>query len=69
MKRNMSSTDRWIRFLLAASAFILYFAHVISGTLGIILIVIAAVFLLTSFAGTCPLYSLFGWGSAKAKKQ
>jgi len=69
MKKNMSSVDRWIRFLLAVTAVTLYFTHVITGTVGIALMVIAAVFLLTSFVGTCPLYSLFGIGSASTKKQ
>lgn len=65
----MSSPDRWIRFLLAAAAVILFFTHVITGTPGIVLMVIAAVFFLTSFVGSCPLYSLFGIGGAKPKKQ
>lgn len=69
MKKNMTSTDRSIRFLLAATAVILYFTNVITGTTGVVLLVIAAIFLLTSLIGTCPLYTLFGIGTAKSKKQ
>jgi Inner membrane protein YgaP-like, transmembrane domain len=69
MKKNMGSTDRWIRFLLAATAIVLYLMHVITGTVGIVLMVVAAIFLLTSFVGSCPLYSVLGIGAAKAKKQ
>lgn len=65
----MQPADRWIRFLLAATAVILYVTHILSGTLGIILMVVAAIFLLTSFIGICPLYSLFGIGTAKTKQQ
>jgi hypothetical protein len=68
MKKNMGSADRWIRFFLAAMAVILYFTHVITGTVGLIVIVIAGVFLLTSFVGLCPLYSLFGINTCGYKK-
>ena len=69
MKKNMTSIDRWIRFLLAATAGILYFTHVLTGTIGIVLIAVAAIFLLTSFTGVCPLYSIFGFGAGNSKKQ
>ena len=69
MKKNMTSVDRWIRSILAATAVTLYFTHVITGTTGIVILVIAIVFLLTSFAGSCPLYSVFGIGAAKGKRQ
>ena len=68
MKKNMGSADRWIRFLLAATAIILYITHVISGAIGITIIVIAGIFLLTSFVGSCPLYSLFGINTCGYKK-
>jgi hypothetical protein len=68
MKKNMHPADRWIRILLAAAAVILYVSHILIGTVGIILMVVAAIFLLTSIIGICPLYSLFGIGTAKNRK-
>jgi hypothetical protein len=59
MKRNMSNTDRIIRVILAAIFAYLYFGGIVSGTLGVILLVLAAVFLLTSVISFCPLYVPF----------
>jgi hypothetical protein len=60
MKKNMGTADKVIRILVAIVIAILFFTNVITGTLGIILLVLAAVFLLTSFVGFCPLYLPFG---------
>lgn len=59
MKKNMGMADRIIRILAAAAIAILYFTNQISGTLGIILLVLAGIFLLTSFVSFCPLYLPF----------
>jgi hypothetical protein len=68
MKTNMGTTDKIIRTLLAVLIAVLYFTGVISGTLGIVLLVLSAVFLLTSFISFCPLYYPFGI-STKCKKK
>ncbi len=68
MKANMSSADRIIRLVIAAIIATLYFTNVITGTLGIILLVLAAVFTLTSFISFCPLYTLFGISTCPVKK-
>jgi hypothetical protein len=60
MKTNMGTADRAIRSLIAVAIAVLYFLHVISGTLAIVLGVIAVVFLLTSFVSVCPAYLPFG---------
>ncbi|MDX1650893.1 MAG: DUF2892 domain-containing protein [Brumimicrobium sp.] len=60
MKKNMGSVDRVIRLMIAATIAVLYAAEIISGVLGVILLILAAVFTLTSLLGFCPLYSLFG---------
>jgi hypothetical protein len=65
MKANMGTTDRIIRFLVAAAVAILYFTGIISGTLAIILLIIAAVFILTSLVSFCPLYQMLGINSCK----
>ncbi len=68
MKKNMGSTDRIIRLALAVLVAVLYFSNVISGTLGIILLIFAFVFVLTSLASFCPLYPLFGLNTGKKTK-
>jgi hypothetical protein len=69
MKSNMGATDRVIRIIIAVIIGILYFENVISGTIAYILLGIALVFLLTSFIGSCPLYSVFGINTCRIKKQ
>ncbi|HOE34677.1 MAG: DUF2892 domain-containing protein [Chloroflexi bacterium] len=59
MKRNMSNLDRIIRAVVAALFAYLYFGGIVTGTLGIILLVLGAIFLFTSITGFCPLYALF----------
>ncbi|MCL4274206.1 MAG: DUF2892 domain-containing protein [Anaerolineales bacterium] len=59
MKRNMSDIDRIVRVVIAALFAYLYFGGVVTGTLGIVLLVLGVVFLLTSVVSFCPLYSLF----------
>lgn len=68
MKKNMGSADRLIRVLIAAVIAVLYFTNVISGTLGIVLLVLAGVFLLTSLVGFCPLYAPFGLSTCNTQK-
>jgi uncharacterized membrane protein YtjA (UPF0391 family) len=68
MKKNMGNTDRIIRTLIAAIAAYLYFSGTVSGTLGIVLVVVAIVFLLTSLVSFCPLYTLFGLNTCAVKK-
>lgn len=69
MDRNMGSTDRIIRLVVAALFTILYATGVVSGTLGIVLVVIAVIFALTSFVSFCPLYKLIGVSTNKGEKQ
>jgi hypothetical protein len=65
MKKNMGTSDRIIRLAVAVLIAVLYFTNVISGTLAIILGIVAAVFLVTSLVGTCPLYMPFGISTRK----
>ncbi len=65
MKTNIGEADRFMRFLIAATIVLLYISNIISGTLGIILLVLAGVFVLTSVVSFCPLYKLFGFNTCK----
>ena len=67
MKKNMGSTDRIVRIIAAVIMAILYFSGTVTGTLGIVLLVVAGVFLLTSFVSFCPLYAPFGISTCKVK--
>jgi hypothetical protein len=68
MKKNMGPADTLIRTLVAFVVLILYFRHMISGILAIVLLVAAGIFLLTSFYGVCPLYKFFGIDTRQTKK-
>jgi len=61
----MGNTDRLIRVILAIAIAIAYFTGVLQGTVGIVLLVLAAVFALTSFLSFCPLYLPFGINTRK----
>jgi len=67
MKKNMGTADRIIRILIAAVLAYLYFSGTVTGTLGIVLIVVAAVFVLTSLVSFCPLYPLLGINTCAKK--
>ena len=68
MTKNMGTVDRVSRLFLALVIAVLYFTGTIGGTLGLVLAIVAAVFLLTSFAGRCPAYIPFGLSTCKQPK-
>lgn len=68
MKKNMGNADRITRILLAAVMAVLYFTNIVTGTFGIVLLVLAGVFVLTSLVSFCPLYTLIGLNTCPAKK-
>ncbi len=68
MKKNMGSADRASRIFAAAIVVALYVTDTISGTLGIVLLALAAIFVLTSFVSFCPLYLPFGLSTLRKKK-
>jgi len=67
MKQNMGTADKVVRILAAIVIAGMYFTQVISGTLAILLLILAGIFILTSFISFCPLYLPFGI-STKNKK-
>jgi hypothetical protein len=67
MKSNMGSVDRVIRILIAVAIAILFYLNVISGTVAIILMILAGIFIITGFVGFCPLYLPFGISTHKKK--
>jgi hypothetical protein len=67
MIKNMGNIDRTLRVIVALLLVILYFANVVTGTFGVILLIVAVVFLLTSSISFCPLYAILGLNSGKKK--
>jgi hypothetical protein len=65
MKRNLSTLDRIVRAILAAVFAYLYFGGIVTGTPGILLLVLAAVFLGTALLAFCPLYAPFKFSTYK----
>jgi hypothetical protein len=68
MKKNMGITDKVIRIIVALVIAVLFYMNIISGTLGVVLLILAGVFVLTSFISFCPLYTIFGLSTCPTKK-
>lgn len=68
MKKNMGTTDRIIRLGIAAVIALLYFSEMITGVWATVLLVVAGIFVLTSFVSFCPLYAPFGIKTCKLKE-
>lgn len=68
MKKNMGTADRIIRVILAIIFAALYFTGTITGTLGLVLVILGGVFLLTSLVSFCPLYTIVGLKTCSTKE-
>lgn len=68
MKRNMGNLDRIFRILIAAIIAVLYFAHVVTGALAIVLIIIGVIFLVTGLVSVCPFYTFLGINTCAHKR-
>ena len=65
MKPNMGTVDRAVRVVVALAVGALYLTGTISGTVGIVALVVAVVFLGTSAVGSCPAYLPLGLSTRK----
>ncbi len=68
MKKNMGTADRVIRVILAIIFAALYFTGTITGTLGLVLVILGGVFVLTSLVSFCPLYTIVGLKTCSTKE-
>jgi len=57
--KNIGKSDKIVRVLIAVLFTVLFLNQLITGIVGVILVILAGVFLLTSVVGTCPLYLPF----------
>jgi hypothetical protein len=69
MKKNMGNVDILIRLLISLVILVLYFTHVITGVLSVILFIVAAIMILTSIMGFCPAYHLFKFSTFKKEEK
>lgn len=67
MKKNVGTTDKIVRYVIAAVALYLYFAGIATGTLGIVALVVAAIAVVTSLFSFCGLYALTGMSTCKVE--
>ena len=67
MKKNMGNLDRIIRIIAAIIFSALYFTGMVTGTFGMVLLVLGAVLLATSLINFCPLYTLLGVNTCEKK--
>lgn len=65
MKKNMGAADKGIRVILGIAIALLYYFNIISGTVALVLMVIALIFLITSLINFCPLYTIFKINTCK----
>ena len=69
MKKNVGRADSIIRLILAAVFAILYFTGTVTGTWGIVLLVLAVIMVFTAFTGFCLLYVPFGIKTCPLKEE
>jgi hypothetical protein len=69
MKKNMGNSDKIVRMLLAVVFAALYFTGTVTGTLGLVLVVAASIFVLTSLISFCPLYTILGINTCQVKSK
>lgn len=65
----MGNKDKTIRTVLAAIIAVLYFTGVITGTIALVLLIVAIIFAVTSLINFCPLYTLIGVNTCKVKDE
>jgi hypothetical protein len=65
MKKNVGSIDKVIRIILAVLIVILAITHVITGTLAVVMLILAGIFVITTLISFCPIWWALGFGTAK----
>jgi hypothetical protein len=69
MKTNVGIIDRIIRILVALVIFGLYYLEIVSGTLGLVLLIFTVVLLVTALVCTCPVYKVLGISTQKKTEE
>lgn len=66
MKANINGTDKITRIVLAMILAASYFTDVVTGTAGIVVLIVGGVLLLTAFMNFCPIYHFLGLSTKKS---
>ena len=69
MKKNVGSTDKVVRIVLAALFAVLFFTKVVTGIVGIVLLVLGVIFVATSLVSFCPIYAIFGMSTCPTNEK
>jgi hypothetical protein len=69
MRKNIGTTDKAVRLVVAAIILLLYFTNVVSGALALVLLLLAIILAGTSLLGFCPLYMPFGISTLRKKSE
>jgi hypothetical protein len=69
MKKNMGSTDKIIRIILAIVFAGLFFSGTVVGTTGYVLLALGGIFVLTSLVSFCPIYAIVGLNSCPVEER
>jgi len=69
MKQNVGSTDKIIRIVAAVLFAVLYFTGTVTGTVGMVLLVLGGIFLATSLISFCPIYAILGMSTCPVPKK
>lgn len=68
MKKNMGRIDRTLRLGAAAVIAALLIAGAVKGTTAVALAILAAIFVITTFVGICPIYKAMGLSTKASRK-
>jgi len=68
MKKNLGKAHTILRLLLAVLCAYLYFDGIITGTWGLIVLLLAGLYLFTGLTGYAPLYAIFNMSTRRSKK-
>ena len=67
MKKNVGSVDKIVRFIIAIVALYVAYTGMVVSPWNYVLYGVAAIMVLTALVGTCPIFSILGINTNKAK--
>ncbi|MEP0006344.1 MAG: DUF2892 domain-containing protein [Balneola sp.] len=60
MKKNIGSADKIVRLLLAVAGIGIYFTDTVTGTWGLVILIVGLILGLTALINFCPIWATFG---------
>ena len=68
MKKNVGSIDKIVRIVIAVVAIWAAYTNQVASPWDYVLYAVAGIMVVTSFMGSCPLFSIFGINTCKIKQ-